>query len=79
MQEGSTMTDPISDWIVGAQECTKLLRKSSWKSAKRWIKKYNAPLRRWIDGKPAFLRSEFNQWLLETGEEVQKKFFTYPK
>jgi len=61
------------EWIVGSEACRIFLKKGSWKSAKRWVKKYNAPIRRWIDGRPAFLRTEINQWLISTGEEIEKQ------
>jgi nicotinic acid mononucleotide adenylyltransferase len=64
--------DVNHEWIIGGDAIAAFLKKGCWKTAKRWIKKYNAPLRRWIDNRPAFLRSEINAWLINTGEEIEK-------
>lgn len=69
----------MDDWIVGRVAIMKFLKKGSWRSVLRWVRKYKPPLRRWIDGKPAFLRAEINEWLIRTGEEVQEKYFNDPK
>lgn len=63
-----------SEWIVGSEACRQYLKLGSWKSAKRWIKRYNAPLRRWIDGKPVFLKSEIDEWLIKTGNDIKLKY-----
>jgi|GEM_PF-6496945 len=60
------------EWIVGADACRAYLRMASWKTAKRWIKQYNAPMRRWIDGRPVFIKSELDEWLRKTGMEIGK-------
>lgn len=57
-----------AEWIVGSEECRQYLKAGSWKSAKRWIKRYNAPLRYWIDGRPVFLKREIDEWLIKSGD-----------
>jgi hypothetical protein len=65
------LADCTMGWIVGADACRKYINAGSWKSAKRWIKRYNAPLRYWVDGRPVFYKSEIDEWLKKTKiEEV---------
>jgi hypothetical protein len=58
------------EWIVGSRAITAYLQKGCWKTTKSWIKRYNAPMRRLIDDRPAFLRSELNTWLINTSNEI---------
>ena len=58
------------EWIVGSRAITAYLQKGCWKTTKAWIKRYNAPMRRLIDERPAFLRSELNAWLINTSNQI---------
>lgn len=53
----------LDQWIIGSDSCRAYLNIGSWKSAKRWIARYKAPLRYWIDGRPVFLKSEIDLFL----------------
>lgn len=59
----------VAEWIVGSEACRKYLKMGSWKSAKRWIKKYGAPLRYWVDGRPVFLKAEIDAFLAGNRDE----------
>jgi len=62
-----------TEWIVGSEACRKYLHQGSWETARRWCKRYDAPLRRWIDGRPVFLKKEIDEWLITTGNEIMEK------
>lgn len=57
------MADCSMGWIIGTEACRAYLNAGSWKTAKRWIKRYNAPLRYWVDGRPVFYKAEIDAWL----------------
>jgi len=61
-----------SEWIVGSESCRKYLHQGSWETARRWCKRYNAPLRRWVDGRPVFLKKEIDDWLITTGNVIME-------
>jgi len=56
-------SDCKTEWIIGSDACRSYIGFGSWKGAKIWIKKHNAPLRYWIDGRPVFLKKEIDEWL----------------
>lgn len=58
------------EWIVGSKAITAYLQKGCWKTTKAWIKRYNAPMRRLIDDRPAFLRKELSLWLENTSNQM---------
>jgi len=62
-----------TEWIVGSEACRQYIQQGSWETARRWCKRYNAPLRRWIDGRPVFLKKEIDAWLITTGNEIREK------
>ncbi|MFH1737626.1 MAG: hypothetical protein ABIH23_01370, partial [bacterium] len=55
-------------WIIGTEACRAYLNAGSWKSAKRWVNRYGAPLRYWVDGRPVFYKSEIDAWLRDRAE-----------
>ena len=57
-------------WIIGTEACRKYINAGSWKSAKRWIKRYKAPLRYWVDGRPVFYKAEIDEWLKKHSDEA---------
>lgn len=67
------LADSAMGWIVGVEACRKYINAGSWKSAKRWIKRYNAPLRYWVDGRPVFNKAEIDAWLKQHDEAVADK------
>ena len=66
--------DCSAEWIIGSEACRQYLNVGSWDTARRWIKRYKAPLRHWIDGRPVFLKREIDEWLKKprNGESVNK-------
>ena len=67
------LEDCSTGWIIGAEACRKYINAGSWKSAKRWIKRYNAPLRHWVDGRPVFQKKEIDDWLKRHGDTIVDK------
>ena len=67
------LEDCSTGWIIGAEACRRYINAGSWKSAKRWIKRYNAPLRYWVDGRPVFQKKEIDDWLKINSEAVADK------
>lgn len=62
-----------ADWIVGTEECRLYIHAGSWRSARRWIKRYKAPIRYWIDARPVFIKREIDEWLAKTGRRFQEE------
>ena len=67
------MADCAMGWIIGPEACRKYLNAGSWKTARRWIKRYKAPLRYWVDGRPVFYKVEIDEWLKQHDEAVADK------
>ena len=62
------IADCAMGWIVGTEACRVYLHAGSWRAARRWAKRYGAPLRYWVDGRPVFYKAEIDAWLREQKE-----------